>query len=106
MSIRPATERALLDPAGRVFPIDEDRGGRFDRKPTRQRAEPAEHALLVRSKQLTAPRDRRIHRLLPLGKIPRADGGSRQQNILIEPAEQILRSQRFQPRRGEFDGER
>ena len=44
------------------------------RKATRQSAETTERVTFVRTKQLIAPRDRRIHRLLALREIARADG--------------------------------
>src|SRR6478672_1004932 len=78
--------------------------GRVDRKTTRQRAEAAEGALLVRAKELIAPSDRRIHRLLALRKIASAD--RREQGIVRESAKQILNGQHFDPRSRQFDRER
>ena len=92
-------QQALVNQAGRrakrvvaprraTSPTGKDRRGGVDRKATRQRAEAAEGALLVRVEQLIAPGDRRIHRLLAFGEIARADG--REQDVVLEPAEQIL----------------
>ncbi len=63
-----------------------------------------ERMLLVRAKELIAPGDRRIHRLLAFGQIARA--GGREQNVVPQSAEQILGRQHFHPRGCELERER
>ena len=74
---RGARRRSLAEEPSRR---GKDRRGCLDRKPTRQRAETAEHPLLVRGQQLITPGDRRIDRLLAFGQIARA--GGREQDIV------------------------
>ena len=105
MSIRLATARSASSPlAEGLLTTRKDRRGRLDRKPPRQRAETTKHALFVRAKQLIAPGDRRIDRLLAFGEIPRAD--SREQDIVRESAKQILGGQHFDPRGRKLERER
>ena len=81
MSIKPAAAPSASSLAGRgTLTTGKDRRGCLDRKTTRQRAETAERALLVRGQELIAPGDRRIHRLLAFGEIARA--GGREQDIV------------------------
>ena len=105
MSIKPAAARSASSLVGRgILTTGKDRRGCLDRKATRQRAETAEHALLVRAEQLITPGDRRIDRLLAFGEIARADG--REQDIVRESAKQILRRQHFDPRGRQLERER
>jgi hypothetical protein len=71
-----------------VVATGEDRSGRLDWEEARQRGEPAKGPLLVRVEELVAPTDCCIHRLLTSREVPRGDG--RQQDIILEPAQQAL----------------
>ncbi len=51
-----------------------------------------------------SPGGRRIHRLLAFGEIARADG--REQDVVLESAQQILSWQHFHPWGGQLEGER
>jgi hypothetical protein len=54
--------------------------------------------------QLITPGDRRIDRLLASGQIAQARG--REQDIVRQSAEQILRGEHFDPRGGELECQR
>ncbi len=108
-------EKALVDQAGRyaesVISLgwatptagkDGDRG--VDRKQTWQCAEAAKCALFVGVEELITPGNRRIHRLLPFGEIARTN--RREQDVALEPAEQVLDCEHLDPRRCELEGER
>ena len=109
------TQKALVDQAdgraecfihggGDIRTAGKDRRGRVDWEQAGQRPEAAEGALFVRVEQLITPGDGRIHRLLAGGKIARA--GGREQDVVLEPAEQTLGGQHFDPRRCELERER
>ena len=89
---------------GWSLPTGKDHRGRIDRKTTRQRAETAECALLVRAEELITPSDRRVHRLLALREI--AWAGRREQDIMRESAKQLLNRQHLDPGSRQFERER
>ena len=70
-------------------------GSRVDRKQTWQRAEAAEGALLGRGKELITPSNGRIHRLLAFREVARTD--RREQDVVLERMEQVLRREHFDP---------
>ena len=105
MSIKPAVARSASSlPTDESCTTRNDSRGCLNRKAARQRAEAAEHALLVRAKQLVTPGDGRIHRLLPFGQIAWAD--SREQDIVRKSAKQIFRSEHFDPGGRKLERER
>ena len=104
MSIKPAAARALRRPRPRT---PHDRQGpprlpRSENDPAARRDGGRRAAR--RGQELITPGDRRIHRLLAFGEIARADG--REQDVVLESAEQILGRQHFDPRGRELEGER
>jgi hypothetical protein len=69
--------------------------GRVDGKQAWQYAEAAKGALVDGVKELVAPRDRCIHRLLPVGKVAR--GAARRHRVVLQSAEQTIGRQHLDP---------
>ena len=90
--------------AGRIVTTGKDRRRRVNRKATGQRAQPAEGPLAVRVEQLITPGERGIHRLLACGQITQADG--REQDVVFESAEKVVRGQHSHPWSCQLERER
>ena len=78
--------------------------GRVERAAAMEHAEPAKAALLRIGEQIVTPRDRRVHRLLPLRPVGCAVAEQRQ--APLEPRCERFGRQQQQARRGELDCER